>query len=84
MGVCGWAAVLGGVGLILGIRALIGVWTNTIPGWYEPTIAIVGVVGIGLTVGAFVTVARPRTPWVLLALSSLCLIAGTVLTSIAF
>ncbi len=81
MGVCGWAAVLGGVGLIIGIRALFGVLGGSAPGWFEPSIATVGLIGIGLTVGAFLTVQRRRTPWALLGASSIVLIVGMVLTT---
>ncbi|MDT5028586.1 MAG: hypothetical protein QOE61_5012 [Micromonosporaceae bacterium] len=84
MGVCGWAAVLGGVGLVIGIRGLIGVVAGHPPGWFEPGMIVVGFVGISLTVGAFLTVHRNRTPWALLGASSLALIAAMVLTSQAF
>jgi hypothetical protein len=84
MGVCGWAAVLGGIGLVLGIRGLIGVLSNEAPGWYEPSIVAAGLAGIGLTVAAFLTVHRRRVPWLLLGMSSVSLIAGMILTSAAF
>lgn len=84
MGVCGWAAVLGGVGLILGLRGLIGVLSNDAPGWYEPAILAVGMVGIGLTVAAFLTVHRKKEPWLLLSGSSVFLVLGMTLTSAAF
>jgi hypothetical protein len=84
IGVCGWAAVLGGVGLVLGIRALFGEIYDTPPGWYEPAMVITGLTGIGLTVAAFLTVQHVRRPWVLLGCASGALLVGMVLTALAF
>ena len=84
MGVCGWAAVLGGVGLILGIRGLVGVVAGDPPGWYEPSTIVAGAVGISLTVGSFLTVQRARAPWVLLGCASVTLAVAMVFTSVAF
>lgn len=84
IGVCAWAAVLGGVGLVIGIRGLIGLMVASVPRWFEPTMTVVGVTGIALTVGAFLTVQRPRTPWILLGSSSATLVLAMVLTAVAF
>jgi hypothetical protein len=84
MGVCGWAAVLGGVGLVIGVRGLIGVIAGHPPNWFEPGMIVMGFVGIALTVGAFLTVHRNRAPWALLGASSLALVAAMVLTARAF
>ena len=84
MGVCGWAAVLGGVGLVIGIRGLIGVVAGAPPSWFEPSMIVVGIVGISLTIGAFLTVHRDRAPWALLGASSLVLMGAMVLTAQAF
>lgn len=84
MGVCGWAAVLGGIGLVVGIRGLIGVLAGDPPGWFEPSMMAVGVAGIGLTVGAFLTVHRNRAPWALLGAASVVLALAMVLTAKAF
>lgn len=84
MGVCGWAAVLGGIGLIIGLRGHIGILAGEPPTWYEPSFIIVGVIGILLTVGAFLTVHRRRAPWILLGTSSVALIVAMSLTSTAF
>jgi hypothetical protein len=84
MGVCGWAAVLGGVGLVLGIRGLFGVITHSAPSWFEPAMSATGVVGIALTVGGFLTVHRRRAPWVFLSAGSVVLVVAMVLTSKAF
>jgi len=84
MGVCGWAAVLGGVGLVLGIRGLFGVLTHSAPGWFEPAMSLTGVIGIALTVGGFLTVHRRRAPWIFLGAGSVVLVVAMVLTSKAF
>lgn len=81
MGVCGWAAVLGGVGLVIGIRGLIGILAGDPPGWFEPAMAGTGALGIGLTVGAFLTVHRSRAPWILLGAASVVLLAAMAVTS---
>src|SRR5262245_26077087 len=83
MGVCGWAAVLGGVGLVLGLRSFFGILSGAAPGWYEPATVATGLVGIGLTVGSFLTVQRVRAPWFMLAAASVTLITAMVLTAIA-
>jgi hypothetical protein len=83
MGVCGWAAVLGGVGLVIGIRDLIAVVTQSSPGWFEPVMSAIGLVGIALTVGGFLTVHRQRAPWIFLGGGSVMLIAGMIVTSTA-
>jgi hypothetical protein len=84
MGVCGWAAILGGVGLVIGIRGLLGVLAGTAPGWYETAMVLTGLLGNGLTIGAFLTVARDRIPWLLLTGASATLVVAMALTSIAF
>jgi hypothetical protein len=84
MGVCGWAAVLGGVGLVLGIRGLLGIATHKAPSWFEPAMSVTGVVGIAFTVGAFLTVQRPRAPWIFLMAGSAVLAVAMVITSKAF
>jgi hypothetical protein len=84
MGVCGWAAVLGGVGLVIGIRGLIGLLADDPPGWFEPAIVVAGCAGISLTVAAFLTVHRDRAPWAFLGGASLSLITAMILTANAF
>lgn len=84
MGVCGWAAVLGGVGLVLGLRGFIGIIAGDAPTWYEPSTVVAGLVGIGLTIAAFLTVHRVRAPWVLLGCASVTLVTAMVFTSVAF
>jgi hypothetical protein len=80
VGMCAWASGLGLVGLLVATRAMLAIWRGNPPGWYEPSFVIVGLVGIGLTVGAFMSIQRRRLPWVMLALATMPLIASIVLT----
>jgi hypothetical protein len=84
MGVCGWAALLGGLGLVIGIRGFIGDLMGKAPGWYEPAMIVVGILGIGLTVSAFVTVNRDRLPYALLGAASAVLLTALFFTASAF
>ena len=84
IGVCGWAAVLGGIGLVIGIRGLFGVLAGDPPTWYEPAAVVAGGLGIALTIGAFLTVHRNRAPWIMLLFSSVSLATTMVMTSVAF
>lgn len=84
VGVCGWAAILGGLGLVIGVRGFIGDLMGKAPGWYESAMIIVGILGIGLTVGAFVTVNRGRLPYALLGAASAVLLIALIITANAF
>lgn len=80
LGVCGWAALLGVVGLVVGIRGFVATLMEAAPGWYEPAMIAVGIVGIGLTVGAFATVYRRRMPYILLSAATITLAYAILLT----
>jgi hypothetical protein len=82
--VCAWAALLGVVGLAIGIRGFIGVLAGDASSWYEPAIMITGTIGIGATVAGFLTVQRVRVPWVLLGIASVALATGMIMTIAAF
>jgi len=84
MGVCAWAAVLGGIGLVVGIRGLVGVLAANPPGWYEPAISAVGLTGIAFTVAAFLTVQRRGLPFALLGAATGVLAIALTLTAKAF
>jgi hypothetical protein len=77
---CAWATGLGLVGLLVATRALLAMWRGNPPTWYEPSFIAVGLLGIGLTVGAFMSIQRRRLPWIMLALATLPLIGSIVLT----
>jgi hypothetical protein len=57
--------------------------TQSSPSWFEPVMAVIGLVGIALTVGGFLTVHRQRAPWIFLGGGSAMLIAGMIVTSAA-
>jgi hypothetical protein len=81
MGVCGWAAVLGAIGLVVGIRGFVADLMDATPSWYEPMMIGVGLAGIALTVGAFISVHRRRTPYILLSLATVVLGYAIFLTA---
>ena len=76
----GWAAAIGVIGLAVGIRGLILILVSTTPGWYEPTLIAMGLVGVALTAAAFLTVQYRYVPWVLLGLSSAVLLSSIIAT----
>lgn len=75
-GICAWAALLGLAGLLVAARVAVAIIAGTSPGWYEPAVVAVGVLGIALTACAFAAVHRPRVPWLLLTAATLPLMAG--------
>ena len=79
-GLATWAAGLGLGGLVMGIRGLLIIIATKPPHWYEPTMIAMGLVGIALTVGAFLTVQYRYLPWALLGLSSADLLASMIIT----
>jgi hypothetical protein len=81
-GVSVWAALLGFCGLVAGLRAVVGLFTS-VPLWYLPTFIVIGLFGLACTVGAFASVHRRRTPWVLLVVATLTLVLAFVVNSLA-
>lgn len=77
---CSWAGGLGLIGLLVAIRAVLALWRGNPPTWYEPSFIAVGLTGIGLTVGAFMSIQRRHLPWVMLTLATIPLIGSIVLT----
>jgi hypothetical protein len=78
-GICGWAASLGIAGLIVGAMALLSMLGGT-PGWYEPTVILIGLGGIVCTIGALASVHRHRLPFVLLGAASAALLTAAAVT----
>lgn len=70
LGICGWATGLGVVGLGPASRAVVAVVSDTAPEWYEPTLAGLGLAGIGLTAMALGVARRRRLPWIALGVAS--------------
>jgi hypothetical protein len=71
LGMALYAAALGLGGVGVGLRSFLSVLTGGAPGWYVPVLALTGMLGVALAVGAFLSVHRPLLPWVLLAAAAL-------------
>jgi hypothetical protein len=80
-GACAWALALALGGLVSGIVALITIIGGSAGSWYEPTIVIVGIVGMGLTVAAFPLLEKRIVPWALLGAASVTLIVSFILSA---
>jgi hypothetical protein len=78
LGVSAWAALLGLIGLIIGMRIVFGIFTE-MPLWYWTLIFLLGVPGVGATVAAFATLHKGQLPWKLLGAAS----AAETLTFVA-
>jgi hypothetical protein len=78
---CGWAALLGFLGVVIAIRGQVAILVTHPPSWYEPTLVIIGLGGIALTAAAFLAVRQRYTPWLLLTLATAALVASLVATS---
>ena len=79
VGLALWAAALGILGVILALRDAVGVLVGA-PSYFLPLITIIGVVGVALTMGAFLTARARIVPWTLLGLASCALGAALIVT----
>jgi hypothetical protein len=61
-----YASILGLGGVGVGLRAFMPVFGGSAPGWYVPLLALTGLSGVALVVGAFLSVHRRFIPWFLL------------------
>ncbi|MFC7548048.1 hypothetical protein [Plantactinospora sp. GCM10030261] len=77
---CVWATILGLIGSGSALRGVLVILAGAAPGWYQPTLAAVGLLGVGLTVAAFAVVRRDRLPWLLLGLATVPLLVNVGLT----
>jgi hypothetical protein len=84
VGVCLWAAVIGGIALITGIRVIIGSISSNPASWYLPWAIGVGTVCLALTVAAFLTVNKRWAPFALLGAATILMVVGVELTGHAF
>jgi len=78
-----YGALLGLGGIGVGLRGLVSVIGGNVPGWYVPVLALVDLVGVGLTVAAFLSVHRRFLPWLLLLAAAIPL-TGDVLLATAY
>jgi hypothetical protein len=77
--ICSWAASLGIAGLMVGAMALIAMLGGA-PGWYQPTVMLVGLGGIVCTIGAIASVHRYRLPFLLLGAATALLLTALTVT----
>jgi hypothetical protein len=82
VGLCSWAAAVGILGVMVGIRAVV-VTIIGAASWFPVTAGAVGVIGVVACMGAFVTARKAQIPWILLSVASLTLIIASILTSVA-
>ena len=80
-GLSAWAAALGGIGLLVGVRGLIAILVGGIPTWYEPTLITMGLVGIALPAAGFLTVQQRPLPWIFLGAGTAVLLASIIVTA---
>lgn len=77
----GWATGLGTVAIASGIRGLVLVLTGTVPQWYQPTVAALGLGGIALGGVALHAAARPGLRWAALGLANVVVGVSAGLTA---
>jgi hypothetical protein len=83
LGAFTWVTALGVVGLAVALRGLTEITAGTEPSWYQPTLASLGLVGVGLTVAGMVLAQRTRhlrLPWVVLGLATVPVTVNLFLT----
>jgi hypothetical protein len=69
LGVCAWSALLGFVGLIIGMRVVFGIFTE-MPLWYWTLLFLLGIPGVAATFAAFATLHKGQLPWKLMRAAS--------------
>jgi hypothetical protein len=77
-----YAAFLGLGGVGVGVRGLVAVIGGA-PGWFVPVLAVIGLIGVALAVGAFLSIHRRFLPWALL-LSAAVPLTGDMLLAMAY
>lgn len=78
--ICAWAAGLGLFGLPVAGRSSVAIVTGTAPGWFEPVVVSVGVLGILVTAATFAAIHRRWLPWLLLLGGTVLLLSNLSLT----
>jgi hypothetical protein len=76
-----WASMLGLAGVGVGLRAFVAVFSGSAPGWYVPLLALTGLSGVALVVGAFLSVHRRFVPWFLLLMAAGPLVGDIMLAT---
>lgn len=81
VGLSAWAAVIGIVGLMLGVRSFFAVVSGA-PGWFFPLAALTGLVGFASTVASFFAARQGTRPWILLGVATITIIFALVLVEL--
>jgi hypothetical protein len=66
LGMSVYAAILGLAAVGVGVRGLAAAVGGDAPGWYVPVLAFAGMLSVGLSVAAFLSIHRYLLPWLLL------------------
>jgi hypothetical protein len=83
LGIVAWGTALALAGVGVGIRGLMAIIGGLAPAWYQPALIGAGLLGVLLTVAAFVTIQRRYAPWLMLAVATIPLAVSIALTIIA-
>jgi len=76
-----YASVLGVGGAAVGLIGLVKVIGGA-PGWYLPALALFGLTGVALVVGAFLSIHQRALPWRLLLAATGPLVADILITAL--
>jgi hypothetical protein len=76
-----YGTILGLAGVGVGLRAFASVFGGSAPFWYVPLLAFIGLIGVALAVGAFLSVHRRFLPWCLFLLAAGPLVGDVMLAT---
>jgi hypothetical protein len=79
LAICTWAAGLGLVGLPIAARSSIAIIAGAVPGWFEPVVVAVGMLGILVTATTFAAMHHRWLPWLLLLVGTVALVGNLLL-----
>jgi hypothetical protein len=75
------AAAIGLTGVGVGLCAMVTVIGGA-AFWYVPTLALFGLVSVALVVGSFLSIHRPKLPWVLLSAATVPITVDIVVAAL--
>jgi hypothetical protein len=78
-----YAALLGLGGVGVGLCAFVSVLGGSAPEWYVPVLALIGLIGVALAVGALLSMHRRFLPWALLLAAAVPL-TGDILIAASY
>lgn len=80
LGMALYGALLGLGGVGVGLRAFVSS-LGGVPWWYVPTLSLVGLIGVGLAVAAYLSVHRKFLSWALLLAAAVPLLGDVLLAT---